>query len=153
MAGKKNSTRRKPGRPKILITAQMIRKAETLASKGLTKQQTAQCLGIGLSTLMEKQKEFPEFLEALKKGKAKGLATVTNALFQSAKNGNVVAQIFYLKNRDSDSWSDRRVNENIDRSATPELSRISPERTREVAENVLKVLEAREKLEGKMRCI
>ena len=104
MAGKKNTTRRKPGRPKILITAQMIRKAETLASKGLTKEQIARCLGMGLSTLMEKQINYPEFLESLKKGKARGLGTITNALFQSAKNGNTTAQIFYLKNRDPDNW-------------------------------------------------
>ena len=148
MAKKKLSNRKARGRPKIKITAAMLRKAEGFAADGLAKQQIAQCLGIGLSTLMEKQKEFPEFLEALKKGKAKGLATVTNALFQSARNGNVTAMIFFLKNRDAERWSDRRVYENIDRSEFPELSRITPKRTREIAENVLKVLEAREKMEG-----
>ena len=32
---------------------------------------------------------------------------VTDALMQSATEGNVTAQIFYLKNRDSEHWKDR----------------------------------------------
>lgn len=32
---------------------------------------------------------------------------VTDALMQSATEGNVTAQIFYLKNRDTDNWKDR----------------------------------------------
>lgn len=86
-------------------------RAEYLAGQGLSKKQIAYCLGIGESTLYEKQKKDPEFMEALKRGQAKGLETVTNALFESAKDGNVTAQIFYLKNRDPEAWKDRRQNE------------------------------------------
>lgn len=32
---------------------------------------------------------------------------VTDALMQSATEGNVTAQIFYLKNRDTENWKDR----------------------------------------------
>ena len=32
---------------------------------------------------------------------------VTDALMQSATEGNVTAQIFYLKNRDTEHWKDR----------------------------------------------
>lgn len=35
------------------------------------------------------------------------MAEVTNALFSSAQDGNVTAQIFYLKNRDTENWMDR----------------------------------------------
>jgi transcriptional regulator with XRE-family HTH domain len=149
MAGKKKTTRRKPGRPKIQITAQMIRKAETLASKGLTKEQIAKCLGMGLSTLMEKQSNYPEFLEAIKKGQAKGLATITNALFQAARNGHVVAQIFYLKNRDAENWSDRRIQENIDRQAD-ELGKITEEEAIRVAKNVILAAEQNEEARKKL---
>ena len=45
--------------------------------------------------------------DAIKRGEAKGLAKVTNSLFKSANEGNVTAQIFYLKNRDVNSWADR----------------------------------------------
>ena len=85
-----------------------INKVESLAAQGLSKKEIAYCLDIGESTLYERQKKDPEFLEAIKKGRAKGLGTITNALFTSGKGGNVTAQIFYLKNRAPDKWSDRR---------------------------------------------
>jgi hypothetical protein len=40
-------------------------------------------------------------------GRAKGLAEVSNSLFESAAGGNVTSQIFYLKNRSPDDWRDR----------------------------------------------
>lgn len=153
MAKKKLSTRKARGRPKIKITAAMLRKAEGFAADGLTKEQIALNLGFTYETLRVKQKENSVFSAVIKKGYAKALATVTNALFQSAKNGNVTAMIFFLKNRDAERWKDRHFNENVDRSEFPALSRITPERTREIAENMLKVLDAREKMKGKMRRI
>jgi len=53
---------------------------------------------------------FTELAEAIKKGKHKGLAVITNALFDKAKGGDTTAQIFYLKNRAPDEWKDRRDN-------------------------------------------
>ena len=57
-------------------------------------------------------KSLEEYIKSkpltLKRGKAKGLATVTNSLFQNALDGNVTAQIFYLKNTDPETWSDRQ---------------------------------------------
>ena len=53
------------------------------------------------------RKRSKEFNDALKNGRAKGLAKVTNSLFNSANDGNVTAQIFYLKNRDESNWRDR----------------------------------------------
>ena len=94
-------------------------KVESLAAQGLTKKQIAYSLGIGESTLYEKQKTNPEFLEAIKKGQAKGIGTITNALFQSGKGGNVTAQIFYLKNRQPDKWSDRRQHEHTGKDGGP----------------------------------
>ena len=74
-----------------------IKKVEALASRGMTQQDIALCLGIGESTLHAKKNEFQEFLDAIKRGKAKGIARVTNALLKNIDIGNVTAQIFYLK--------------------------------------------------------
>ena len=93
------------GRPKIKITQKICKKAEHLASQGLTMSQIADVLGIGESTLYEKQNEYPEFMESIKKGKAKGVAVITNALFEKAKEGDNTAMIFYLKNRAG--WKDK----------------------------------------------
>ena len=93
-------------------------RVETLAGQGLSKKEIARCIGIGRSTLYAKQKEDQDFMDALKRGKAKGLETVTNHLMMNAilptataPGGNVTAQIFYLKNRSPERWQDRRNTE------------------------------------------
>lgn len=96
---------KKRGRPALEITEEMTKKAEMLSAQGLTMQQLADALGIGLSTIYEKQEDYPEFIEAIKSGRAKGIATITNALFQKAKDGDNVSMIFYLKNRAG--WKDK----------------------------------------------
>jgi len=105
-----------PGRPKAIdITPQVLTQVEGLAAQGLTKEQIALSLGVSYVTLNEYQKDNPDFLEAIKRGQAKGIATVTNALFNKAKSGDNVSMIFYLKNRDPDNWEDvQKRNLNVD---------------------------------------
>lgn len=86
-------------------------KVEELAAQGLTVGQIASCLGMSRTTLYDRMGSESDVLDAIKAGRAKGIATVTNALFQSAKSGNTTAQIFYLKNRQPDEWRDRREHE------------------------------------------
>lgn len=85
-----------------------VDKVQALAAQGLTNEQIALCLEIAESTFYKWKDEKSEFSEAVKSGKAKGIGTITNSLFQSAKGGNITAQIFYLKNRQPDEWRDRR---------------------------------------------
>ena len=94
------------GRPAFQITPEILEKTERLAAQGLNQVQISACLGIVQKTLIEKKRYFANFSNAIKLGKAKGIGTVTNALFESAKNGSVPAQIFFLKNRDPENWKD-----------------------------------------------
>ena len=94
------------GRPRFEITPEILEKTERLAAQGLTQVQISACLGIVPKTLIEKKRAFSEFSNAIKNGRAKGVGTITNALFESAVKGSVPAQIFYLKNRDQENWSD-----------------------------------------------
>lgn len=94
-------------------------KVEVLAAQGLTIKQIAHCLDVGRSTLYERMGSKADVLDAVKKGRAKGIGTVTNSLFQSAKGGNVTAQIFYLKNRQPDKWRDRRNHEVTGKDGKP----------------------------------
>ncbi len=94
------------GRPPFEITEEVCAEAEELASHGLTLRQIAYSLGICYDTLNEKSKGFPEFSDSLKKGKAKGIKTIANALYEKASDGDNVAMIFYLKNRDPDNWEE-----------------------------------------------
>ena len=94
------------GRPAFLITPEILEKTERLAAQGLNQVQISACLGVRPETISVKKRTFTQFAQAISIGKAKGIGTVTNALFQSAQNGSVPAQIFYLKNRDPENWKD-----------------------------------------------
>ena len=90
------------GRPKF---APDLAKVEQLASQGLTNEQIAHALGISPATLYSHKSKFLEFSEAITRGAAKGVATVTNALYNKAQTGDTTACMFYLKARGG--WSDK----------------------------------------------
>jgi len=81
-------------KPKIQID---LAKVESLAANGLTQEQIASALGISESTLTKRKKENTDFADAIKRGKAKGIALVTNKLMESIKGGNMTGMIFFLK--------------------------------------------------------
>ena len=113
---------------------------EGWARDGLTDEQIAENIGIGVSTLYDWKNKFLEFSEALKKGKEVVDRQVENALLKKAlgyeykeikieenkgsyKKTTVIkhippdttAQIFWLKNRKKDVWGDKKETEsNID---------------------------------------
>jgi hypothetical protein len=97
----------KKGRPQFEITTEVIKKAHSLATRGLTEHQIATSIGCCQDTLIEKKKQYSELSEAIKKGKLAGVADVTNALYEKAMSGNVTAMIFFLKNRDPENWKDK----------------------------------------------
>lgn len=114
-------TTSKGGRPAFDITPEVCKKAESLAAQGLTLEQTAHALGISYQTLNEKRKEYDKFSDAIELGKAKGIATVTNALFNKAKDGDVPAMKYYLNNRDNGNWQERvAVSATVTNNPTPE---------------------------------
>ena len=81
---------------------------ESWARDGLTEAQIAGNIGISARTLLNwRKRSIPIFL-ALKKGKEVADFQIENALFKSALDGNVTAQIFWLKNRRPDKWRDRQ---------------------------------------------
>ena len=80
-------------------TKENLEKVESLAARGLTEEQIASCLGIHACTLSHKKRESEQLTQAIKDGKAKGIAMVTQALLKNVQLGNVTAQIFYLKSQ------------------------------------------------------
>ena len=110
----KKPAKKKMGRPAFEITPEIIKQSEMLAAQGLTQEQIAEVIGCSVSTLMLKKSQFSDFSAAIKRGKAKGLATITNALFSKAKNGDTTSMIFYLKNRDRKSWGENQADDDGD---------------------------------------
>ncbi len=108
MASSKTKNGKKVGRKPIKITPAMCRKVERLAAGGRTEKQIAESIGIGYSTLQQKKTEYEEFSGAIKKGQSKAIVEVENALFVNAtENEQLVAQIFFLKNRNPEYWKDK----------------------------------------------
>ena len=92
-------------KPKIEID---LAKVEELASRLLTKEQIAISLGISNATLYNRQLEDVEFLEAIRRGRQKGVAAVAEKLVNSAIDGNTTAQIFVLKTHGGPDWKDKQ---------------------------------------------
>jgi len=120
----------KVGRPSKIDTID-LKQVERIAGMGFVDTEIAHILGISVATL-NTYKDKPEFLEALKKGKAVTDEKVANALLQNALGGfklsskktfdrhgkkkevyetfakpDVTAQIFWLKSRRPDLWKDK----------------------------------------------
>lgn len=91
------------GRPEKEIDLAQV---ESLAGRGLNEGQVADALGICRDTLIRRKKKYSSFSEALKRGQAKGVAKIANALFEQGMNGQTAAAIFYMKNRAG--WADKQ---------------------------------------------
>lgn len=81
---------------------------EGWARSGLTYEQIAHNMGIGLTTLKEWRQKEPAISSILKKGREVVDFEVENALLKSALEGNVTAQIFWLKNRKKIEWREKQ---------------------------------------------
>jgi len=90
-------------------TEEELKKIESLAARGMEQQDIALCLGIRPETLSRKKDVIEQLDQAIKRGKAKGIARVTNALLKNVDIGNVTAQIFYLKTQAG--WKETSINE------------------------------------------
>ena len=88
------------------ISKELLGRVEKLATRGLSQKQVCHALGFSETWWHAKKQEFSELGEFYKKGQAKGLAEVSNALYEQALSGSTGAACFFLKNRDPDRWSD-----------------------------------------------
>lgn len=89
------------------LTAEGLILLEGWARDGLTDKQIAKNMRITEQTLKVWKKKYSSLSESLKKGKAVIDYEVENALLQSALEGDVTAQIFWLKNRRPNMWRNK----------------------------------------------
>jgi hypothetical protein len=74
-----------------------LKQVEAFAGLGLTEKQICECLGIGIETLRRRRNGSKDFAEALKKGKALGIAHVTNKLLANINDQKEASIMFWLK--------------------------------------------------------
>jgi transcriptional regulator with XRE-family HTH domain len=76
---------------------------------GLTLEQIAERFNVSLTSIMEYQRNIPQFANVLKENAELAIIAVENALFRNAvHHNNLAAQIFILKNRASNKWRDKQ---------------------------------------------
>ena len=80
-----------PGRPQFIKKDEDKKTVEALAIAGVTQRLIAQIVKISEPTLRK------HFREELDTSKARANAVISQALFKNVKDGNVAAQIFWLK--------------------------------------------------------
>lgn len=95
------------GKFEYWLTEDGLTLLEGWARDGLTDEQLAEKMSIGIRTLYDWKIRYPQISQALKKGKEIVDFEVENALLKSAIDGNTTAQIFWLKNRRPDRWRDK----------------------------------------------
>ena len=125
-------TKNPVGRPKFEITDEVLLNVENLMTKGLTKEQASVMLGVSLSTFMLHQSENSEFSDAIKRGQARGIDAVTNALFEKATiDRDNTAMIFFLKNRAG--WVDKQeVATTVEQKHVIDLTRIPDDQLKSI---------------------
>ena len=96
----------KPGPKPRTLTKDLLEQIEFHASRGLSQQQICHAVEISETWWYDAKQKSTEISESFKRGKAKGLAEVSNAIYEQALNGSTGAACFFLKNRDPDRWSD-----------------------------------------------
>jgi len=96
----------KTGRKRFEITPTVLKQVEKYSGLGFNMSQIATVLGVDERTVYAKKAAFSQFDQAIKKGRLSAIGHVSNALYDSAMNGNITAQIFYLKNRAPEMYQD-----------------------------------------------
>ena len=76
-----------------------LAEVERLAGLGMSEEQIATALGVSAATVDRRKRDTDGFEEALKRGRAAGIAHVTNKLRELIDGGNTTASIFFLKCR------------------------------------------------------
>lgn len=101
--------KRPVGRPAKYEPDWMPGRAQELCVCGATDEEIADEFGIDVRTLYRWRNAYPEFRQALKLGKDEPDDRIERSLYQQAMEGNVTAQIFWLKNRRRREWQDGQV--------------------------------------------
>lgn len=139
MAKKAPAKKSVRGRPTKYKTAHCEQVIECL-TQGHSITAFAGQIGVARSTVFLWAKETPDFADAMEVAKAKAAKFWEDILIKIAKggDGHATAAIFGLKNRASDDWSDKTVQEHSGPDGGPiEVSDLS---TTELARRIAFVL-------------
>ena len=94
-----------PKRSRIQLTEEKIQRTGKLEGLGLSNDQIAECLDMSRSSFYKCMQKNVDFRDSLERGRSKAVMEISNALYESARAGNVKAQIYFLRCRDPQNWN------------------------------------------------
>ena len=104
-----------PKRSRIRLDEERILRIRELAGLGLSNDQIAECLDMSRSSLYKCMQKNADVRDSVEKGRSKAVMEISNALYESARAGNVKAQIYFLRCRDPQNWNvTKRVELDVD---------------------------------------
>lgn len=126
-----------------------------LGPLGCTDKQVSTLLNVTEKTVYNWKNEHPEFLQAINLVKLQADMEVSYSLYRNAtRNNNVQAQMFWLKNRQSEVWREKqdvdlRTPDGIQISAidASRLAGMSDEEIAQVREKMREAIEIAQKLQ------
>lgn len=98
-----------------------FKEIESWVKQGATDEEIYKRLGISKQSFYTYKEKYVDLFDLLKKNYEYCTDQVENALFEKAMKGDVVAQIFWLKNRRPDKWRDKPEVENKKDDSTEKL--------------------------------
>jgi len=89
------------------ITPEVVERIVGILSTGADYAKAAHIVGVSRKSIWAYGKRNPEIRERFDEARALADEQVVQSLFDAAIGGNVVAMIFWLKNRRQKEWRDR----------------------------------------------
>ena len=94
---------------------------EQMAAAGLTEQQIADAHGVSRTCLNEHKRKEPELVEAIQRGRGKGIYAVANVIYKAAiDDKNIKAAVEFMKYRGGWVETKRLEHSSPDGSMTPQ---------------------------------
>jgi transcriptional regulator with XRE-family HTH domain len=141
------------GRP-TLYKPEYVEKVKRICLLGGTDAQIADYFGVDVSTIGNWKNAHPEFLESIRETKVLQDLEVSDSLFKQARSGNVIAQKFWLMNRQKDAWREKqevdlRTPDGIQLAAidATRLAGLTDEQIAETRETMRRALEIAQQLQ------
>lgn len=103
----------KRGRPAWVPTPEILSQVEAMAGKFLKEEQIATLLGVNPTYFVELKKKNPELPEAIRRGRAKVAANISNKIYEHAMKGNTTLLVFLGKSVVGLKENDPQTNETV----------------------------------------
>ena len=92
------------------VTEEVIKEVEECGALGMTMDQTAWSMGVNPSTLYKYKSKMGALNDAISRGRARGIRSMTGNLKSQAEDGNTHATMFYLRNMATEQWNNDSAN-------------------------------------------